>query len=222
MKTKLILFGSMLVTLASFAQTNSIVFPLLRSNNGDVLLTNAEFRGTLGNKLFFQTGPTTYRTLTADQISTNDLLRLQISPAQLWSNQFVLDARAAAIKSQAEVEAEAETVAAIPQDDFYNSATNQLMQCETGAEMTRTVNRLMDSLDTRYAEIIDNAEIHDASFDQINDLQTECLKEKKKVLTFALALEKQQMTQAQAAASAAKSNLDNFNADPINYMKQHP
>jgi hypothetical protein len=90
---KIILLGIMLAVRVSSAQTNIIIFQELLSTNGSVLMTNAEFRCVLGNKLFFKNGPSEYHSFTAEELNTNVLATLNLTTTRLESQQQLLDAK---------------------------------------------------------------------------------------------------------------------------------
>ena len=54
MKAIISLLGLLLVAVNGVAQTNAIAFPQLLSATNSVLMTNAEFRCFVGDKVFFK------------------------------------------------------------------------------------------------------------------------------------------------------------------------
>ena len=84
----LLALGSQALT----AQTNQVVFPQLLSCSNNVLMTNAEFRVSVGSKLFFQSGDDE-RGFEADALDTNVLATLGLSAEALKEAQAKMDAQ---------------------------------------------------------------------------------------------------------------------------------
>jgi hypothetical protein len=85
--------------IVSVAQTNSITFPLLLSPTNSVLMTNAEFRVSVGNKLFFRSGDA-YRSFHAGDLNPSVLAAISVTSEQLDARQKALDDAAKMRKEQ--------------------------------------------------------------------------------------------------------------------------
>lgn len=83
--------AAIFAALVSSAQTNSIIFPQLISITNSVLMTNAELRTIVGNKLFFRNGDE-YRSFHAADLNTNVFVALNVTLEQLNTKQQALDA----------------------------------------------------------------------------------------------------------------------------------
>jgi hypothetical protein len=90
MKTKLILLGLILTAITGKAQTNAIVFPQLLSATNSVLMTNAEFRCFVGDKVFFR-NDNGYQSFHAPALNTNVLTALGTTAGKLEAKQQALD-----------------------------------------------------------------------------------------------------------------------------------
>lgn len=113
------------------AQTNAVVFPRLLSCSNIVLMTDAEFRCTVGSKVFFQSGDDE-RGFEAETLDTNVLAKLGLSVDTLKEAQAKMDAQkhmAAAqyqqwLANQAKEQQAAAAQAAAAQAAATASATN--------------------------------------------------------------------------------------------------
>lgn len=98
MKEKLITIGLFLAFISA-AQTNAthravpVIFMQLLSAANSVLMTNAEFNTTVGNKLYFSNGGTC-RAFRATNLNADVLATLHIAPEQLDAQQRTMDAAA--------------------------------------------------------------------------------------------------------------------------------
>jgi hypothetical protein len=215
-KTKLVLAAAMFTVLVSSAQTNSIMFPLLLSPTNSVLMTNAEFRVISGAKIFFKNNAG-YRMFYPGQLNSNVLAALHTSIPQLVAQQQKI------IDDAAQAYAEAHPVYVPPPppvDDFFESAKTEMNNCQNSTELDAKVDSLINSLNDSYSEIIENAEIHDASATEINNLEIQRDEEKVKVLSFAKDLATKQVKKAEQGLTVAESNQAAFNSDPIGYLSK--
>jgi hypothetical protein len=212
-KTKLVLAAAMFTALVSSAQTNGIIFPLLLSPTNSVLMTNAEFRVISGAKIFFK-NDAGYRMFYPGQLNSNVLAALHTSIPQLAAQQQKI------IDDAAQAYAEAHPVYVPPVDDFFESAKTEMNNCQNSTELDAKVDSLINSLNDSYSEIIENAEIHDASATEINNLEIQRDEEKVKVLSFAKDLATKQVKKAEQGLTVAESNQAAFNSDPIGYLSK--
>lgn len=98
MKFKIGLLAAIAISLSASAQTNIVIFNQLLSPSNTVLMTNAEFRCYSGSKIFFK-NDNGYQAFHAFDLSSNVLVALHTSPAQLDAQQQALDAANARYKA---------------------------------------------------------------------------------------------------------------------------
>lgn len=79
--------------------SDGILFLPLVDTNGVVLMTNAEFRCVLGNKLCFRNGLSDYRSFPASELDHAVLVVLHLSLDQLATNQVHLNERNAELRT---------------------------------------------------------------------------------------------------------------------------
>jgi hypothetical protein len=75
-----------------WAQTNTFLFPVLLSSTNSVLMTNAEFRSTFGNKVIFKSDDS-LKGFAGPSLHSNVLQRLGLTLEQLETAQVALDAK---------------------------------------------------------------------------------------------------------------------------------
>jgi len=179
-------------------------------------MTNAEFRTIVGAKIYFK-NDAGYQMFWPGQLNSNVLAALHTSIPQLVAQQQKLNDDAA----QAYAEAHPVYVPPPPPvNDFFESAKTEMNNCQNSTELDAKVDSLINSLNDSYSEIIENAEIHDASATEINNLEIQRDKEKVKVLSFAKDLATKQVEKAEQGLAVAESNRTAFNSDPIGYLSK--
>jgi hypothetical protein len=75
-----------------WSQTNTFLFPVLLSSTNSILMTNAEFRSTFGNKVIFKSDDS-LKGFAAHSLHSNVLQRLGLTIEQLEAAQVALDAK---------------------------------------------------------------------------------------------------------------------------------
>ena len=218
MTVQIRLFLAPLVFTASIAsaQTNKIVFPQLLSPANVVLMTNAEFRCFSGAKIFFLNAGG-YRWFYPGQVNSNVLITLHTSIAQLASQQQNLNN--ALSKSYSDYQIAHQAPAPIAEvDDVFERAKKELLACENSDDLSDTSERIKDTIDRSYSEIIDNSILNDATGTQINNLEIERDQEEVKILQFARDLAQKMEDEDQKKYETASNNYAAFNANPIEYL----
>lgn len=75
-----------------WSQSNTVVFPVLLSSTNSILMTNAEFRSTFGNKVIFKSDDS-LKGFPGPGLHSNVLQRLGLTVDQLEAAQMTLDAK---------------------------------------------------------------------------------------------------------------------------------
>lgn len=205
--------------------TNVIVFEQLLSSSNTVLMTNAEFRCTSGDRIFFR-NDAGYQDFHAADLNSNVLGKLHLTTDQLDLQQVRLDDQkyrtANGSAAMAPIFMQTGENAPVASgnsdgDDFYSSVQKRLAASDHPAD---TAQAIINGINSAFDELIQNALWHGADFSQINDLEIARDKEKLKVLKMGLPYVQAQADEAAKAAQTAQKNLDDFNTDPIGYLKK--
>jgi hypothetical protein len=198
--------------------TNLIVFERLFSCTNTILMTNAEFRCVLGDRLFFRNN-NAYQGFHAYDLNNNVLTRLHLTKDQLNLQQVRLDDQKFKSLTVDQEKNSATSESQTDTDDFDNRIKNEL---EESTYVGETSDSIINGINSAFSELIERAELSDAYQWQINKvvdkLETERDEEKLKVLGMAREIAWRRLQDAKLAEQIAKQNLSNFESNPMAYL----
>jgi hypothetical protein len=172
--------------------------------------------------MLFRSGDT-YKSFTADELNSNMLAAIHTSPAQLAAQQQTLDAARQAYREaqQPQIPDDYQR-AAIPVDDVFENEKKRMDEADATGDLSDTVDRITNGLNDTFSEIIENAILNGADGTQVAKLERERDLAKLKVLNYAVELAKISAERAKKAEQIAQTNMDEFNANPMAYLTNHP
>jgi hypothetical protein len=107
-------------------------------------------------------------------------------------------------------------------DDVFENEKNEMDAANKSGDLSGTVDRITNTINRAFSEIIENAILNGADGTQVAKLERDRDLKKLQVLNYAVELAKKSAEESKKAEQIAQKNMDEFNANPMTYLTNHP